>query len=170
MPRVVLLRGDIARQDVDAVVNAANRSLLGGGGVDGAIHSAGGPAILAACRELRRTTWPEGLPTGEAVATTAGDLPARWIIHTVGPVYDRDADPPRALAACHTNALRVADELGARTVAFPAISTGVFGYPVAEAAPVAIEAVRRADTSVQEVRFVLFDGAALAVFRRALDA
>jgi O-acetyl-ADP-ribose deacetylase len=169
MPRVVLLRGDIARQDVDAVVNAANRSLLGGGGVDGAIHSAGGPAILAACRELRRTTWPEGLPTGEAVSTTAGDLPARWIIHTVGPVYDRDADPPRALAACHTNALRVADELGARTVAFPAISTGVFGYPVAEAAPVAIEAVRRADTSVQEVRFVLFDEETLDVFRRSLD-
>jgi O-acetyl-ADP-ribose deacetylase len=169
MPRVVLLRGDIARQDVDAVVNAANRSLLGGGGVDGAIHSAGGPAILAACRELRRTTWPEGLPTGEAVSTTAGDLPARWIIHTVGPVYDRDADPPRALAACHTNALRVADELGARTVAFPAISTGVFGYPVAEAAPVAIEAVRRADASVQEVRFVLFDDETLDVFRRFLD-
>jgi O-acetyl-ADP-ribose deacetylase (regulator of RNase III) len=169
MPRVVLSRGDIARQDVDAVVNAANRSLLGGGGVDGAIHSAGGPAILAACRELRRTTWPDGLPTGEAVATTAGDLPACWIIHTVGPVYDRDADPPRALAACHTNALRVADELGARTVAFPAISTGVFGYPVAEAASVAVAAVRTARSSVQEVRFVLFDEVTLDVFRRALD-
>jgi O-acetyl-ADP-ribose deacetylase (regulator of RNase III) len=168
MPRLLLSRGDIARQDVDAVVNAANRALLGGGGVDGAIHSAGGPAILEACRELRRTTWPDGLPTGEAVATTAGDLPARWVIHTVGPVYARDADPARALAACHTNALRVADELGARTVAFPAISTGVFGYPVAEAAQVAIEAVRATDTSVQEVRFVLFDEPTLEIFRGAI--
>jgi O-acetyl-ADP-ribose deacetylase len=163
------MRGDIVRQDVDAVVNAANRSLLGGGGVDGAIHSAGGPAILEACRQLRRTTWPDGLPTGEAVATTAGDLPASWVIHTVGPAYARDADPPRALTACHTNALRVADELGARTVAFPAISTGVFGYPVAEAAQVAVGAVRAADTSVQEVRFVLFDERTLEVFRAAVD-
>jgi O-acetyl-ADP-ribose deacetylase (regulator of RNase III) len=168
MPRLLLLRGDIVRQDVDAVVNAANRALLGGGGVDGTIHSAGGPAILEACRELRRTTWPDGLPTGEAVATTAGDLPARWVIHTVGPVYARDADPARALAACHTNALRVADELGARTVAFPAISTGVFGYPVAEAAQVAIAAVRGADTSAYEVRFVLFDDVTLEVFRGAI--
>jgi O-acetyl-ADP-ribose deacetylase len=168
MPRLLLLRGDIVRQDVDAVVNAANESLLGGGGVDGTIHSAGGPAILEACLELRRTTWSDGLPTGEAVATTAGDLPARWVIHTVGPVYARDADPARALAACHTNALRVADELGARTVAFPAISTGVFGYPVAEAAQVAIAAVRGADTSAYEVRFVLFDDVTLEVFRGAI--
>ena len=169
MPRLVVLRGDITQQNVDAVVNAANRSLLGGGGVDGAIHRAAGPAILEACRELRRTAWPDGLPTGEAVATTAGDLPASWVIHTVGPVYGRDPDPPRALAACHTNALRVADELGARTVAFPAISTGAFGYPVAEAAPVAVAAVREATTSVEEVRFVLFDEATLEVFRSALD-
>lgn len=150
------------------MVNAANRSLLGGGGVDGAIHHAGGPAILEACREARRTTWPDGLPTGEAIATTAGDLPARWVIHTVGPVYSSDADPPRALAACHTNALRLADELGAPTVAFPAISTGAFGYPVAEAAPIAVAAVRAANTSVDEVRFVLFDEATLEVFRSAL--
>jgi O-acetyl-ADP-ribose deacetylase len=169
MPRLLLSRGDIARQDVDAVVNAANRSLLGGGGVDGAIHSAGGPAILEACRELRRTTWPDGLPTGEAVATTAGDLPARWVIHTVGPVYARDADPARALAACHTNALRVADELGARSVAFPAISTGAFGYPVAEAAQVALDAVRATDTSADEVRFVLFDERTLEMFRAAVE-
>ncbi len=169
MPRIVLLRGDITRQDVDAVVNAANRSLLGGGGVDGAIHRAGGPAILEACRELRRTTWPDGLPTGEAVATTAGTLPARWVIHTVGPVYGRDTDPPRALAACHANALRVADELGARTVAFPAISAGAFGYPVEEAAPVALEVVRDASISTDEVRFVLFDEETLEVFRRAID-
>jgi O-acetyl-ADP-ribose deacetylase (regulator of RNase III) len=164
------MRGDIVRQDVDAVVNAANRSLLGGGGVDGAIHRAGGPAILEACRELRRTTWPDGLPTGEAVATTAGDLPASWVIHTVGPMYARDSDPPRALTACHTSALRVADELGARTVAFPAISTGVFGYPLAQAAQVAVGAVRAADTSVQEVRFVLFDDRTLEVYRATVDA
>ena len=168
MPRLVPVRGDITRENVDAVVNAANRSLLGGGGVDGAIHRAGGGTILEACRELRRTTWPDGLPTGEAVATAAGALPARWVIHTVGPVYARDADPPRALAACHTNALRVADELGARTVAFPAISTGVFGYPVAEAAPAAVAAVRTAHTSVQEVRFVLFDEETFELFRRAI--
>jgi O-acetyl-ADP-ribose deacetylase len=168
MPRIVLLQGDLTRQEVDAVVNAANGSLLGGGGVDGAIHQAGGPAILEACRELRRTTFPHGLPTGEAVATTAGELRARWVIHTVGPVYVLDADPPRALAACHTNALRVADEVGARSVAFPAISTGVFGYPVEEAAPVALAAVAAADTGVEEVRFVLFDEAALETFRAAV--
>jgi len=167
MPRLVLLRGDIPQQEVDAVVNAANSSLLGGGGVDGAIHRRGGPAILEACREVRRTTWPDGLPTGEAVATTGGDLPARWVIHTVGPVYAGSPDPAAELAACHTNALRVADEVGAYTVAFPAISTGVFGYPPPEAAPVALAAVGRATTQVEEVRFVLFDEDTLEVFRAA---
>ena len=168
MPRLVVLRGDITRQEVDAVVNAANASLLGGGGVDGAIHRRGGPAILEACREVRRSTWPDGLPIGEAVATIGGDLPARWVIHTVGPVYTRSPDPPAELAACYTNALRVADEVGARTVAFPAISTGAFGYPAAEAAPVALAAVAGATTEVEEVRFVLFDEATLDVFRAAL--
>jgi O-acetyl-ADP-ribose deacetylase (regulator of RNase III) len=168
MPRIVLLQGDLTQQEVDAVVNAANGSLLGGGGVDGAIHRVGGPAILEACRELRRTTLPDGLPTGEAVATTAGELRARWVIHTVGPVYARDADPPHALAACHTNALRAADELGARTVAFPAISAGAFGYPVEEAGRVALSAIAAADTRVEEVRFVLFDEPALVAFRAAL--
>jgi O-acetyl-ADP-ribose deacetylase (regulator of RNase III) len=170
MPRLVLLRGDITQQEVDAVVNAANGSLLGGGGVDGAIHRRGGPAILEACREVRRTTWPVGLPTGEAVATTGGDLPARWVIHTVGPVYAASPDPASELAACHTNALRVADEVGAHTVAFPAISTGVYGYPPEEAAPVALAAVAGATTEVEEVRFVLFDEDTLEVFRAALDA
>ena len=170
MPRLVLLRGDITQQEVDAVVNAANGSLLGGGGVDGAIHRRGGPAILEACREVRRTTWPDGLPTGEAVATTGGDLPARWVIHTVGPVYAGSPDPAGELASCHTNALRVADEVGARTVAFPAISTGVFGYPPSEAAPVALAAVAGATTEVEEVRFVLFDEDTLEVFRAALEA
>jgi O-acetyl-ADP-ribose deacetylase (regulator of RNase III) len=168
-PRITLARGDITEQNVDAVVNAANSSLLGGGGVDGAIHRKGGPAILEACKEVRRTRFPDGLPTGQAVATTAGELPSRWVIHTVGPVYDRVDQPARLLAACHAEALRVADELGAKTVAFPAISTGVFGYPVEEAASVAVDAVRDAHTLVDEVRFVLFDDAAFDAFHRSLD-
>ena len=167
-PRITLARGDITEQHVDAVVNAANSSLLGGGGVDGAIHRKGGPAILEACKEVRRTRFPNGLPTGQAVATTAGELPSRWVIHTVGPVYERVDEPAQLLAACHVEALRVADELVARTVAFPAISTGVFGYPVEEAASVAIQAVRGARTSVDEVRFVLFDDEAFDAFHRAL--
>ena len=167
MPSIVVLRGDLTEQAVDAVVNAANAGLLGGGGVDGAIHRRGGPAILDACRALRRAGFPDGLPTGEAVATTAGDLPARWVIHTVGPVYAREADPARLLSACHSNALRVADEVGARTVAFPAISTGAYGYQMDEAARVAVAAVAAAPTDVDEVRFVLFDEPAVAAFRRA---
>jgi O-acetyl-ADP-ribose deacetylase (regulator of RNase III) len=167
-PRITLARGDITSQEVDAIVNAANPSLLGGGGVDGAIHRAGGPDILAECTEVRRSRFPDGLPTGQAVATTAGRLPARWVIHTVGPVYAREEDPAGLLASCHTEALRVADELGARAIAFPAISTGVFGYPVEEAATVAIDAVRGARTSVEEVCFVLFGDDAYDAFRRAL--
>jgi O-acetyl-ADP-ribose deacetylase (regulator of RNase III) len=166
--RVTAIRGDITRQRVDAVVNAANSSLLGGGGVDGAIHRAGGPAILEACRALRGTVLPDGLPTGRAVATPAGELPARWVIHTVGPVYSSTQDRSPLLASCHVEALRIADELGARSLAFPAISTGVYGYPVDVAAPVAVGAVRGADTRVDEVRFVLFDDAALAAFSQAL--
>ena len=168
MPEIVLLEGDLTTQEVDAIVNAANSTLLGGGGVDGAIHRAGGPSILAECREIRRTTFPDGLPTGHAVSTGAGDLPARWVIHTVGPIYAASADPVGELASSHTESLRVADELGARTVAFPAISTGVFGYPVDEAAGVAIGAVRGDETSVEEVRFVLFGRGAFAAFERAL--
>ena len=165
--RLVLSLGDITQQDADAIVNAANSSLLGGGGVDGAIHAAGGPAILKACRRLRETQLPGGLPTGQAVATGGGRLRARWVIHTVGPIYARDPDPPASLAACHVSSLRVADELGARVVAFPAISTGVFGYPIDEAAAVAIAAVRGAKTAVEEVRFVLFDRDTHAAFARA---
>jgi O-acetyl-ADP-ribose deacetylase (regulator of RNase III) len=166
MPRIEVVAGDITTQDVDAVVNAANSSLLGGGGVDGAIHRAGGPAVLAACRELRATTLPDGLPTGDAVATTAGDLPATWVIHTVGPIYGTVDDPAALLRSCHVESLRVADEVGARTVAFPAISCGVYGYPLAEAAPIALSTVRGADTRVELVRFVLFGDAALAAFSR----
>jgi O-acetyl-ADP-ribose deacetylase (regulator of RNase III) len=168
MPEIVLVEGDLTTQEVDAIVNAANSTLLGGGGVDGAIHRAGGPSILAECREIRRTTFPEGLPTGRAVATGGGNLPARWVIHTVGPVYAASADPSGELASCFTESLRVADELGVRTVAFPAISTGVFGYPVEEAAGVAIGAVRGAETEVEEVRFVLFGREAFEAFERAL--
>ncbi|HEV8057277.1 MAG TPA: O-acetyl-ADP-ribose deacetylase [Actinomycetota bacterium] len=168
MPEIVLVEGDLTTQEVDAIVNAANSTLLGGGGVDGAIHRAGGPSILAECREIRRTTFPDGLPTGRAVATGGGNLPARWVIHTVGPVYAASADPAGELASSHTESLRVADELGARTVAFPAISTGVFGYPVEEAAGVAIGAVRGAETEVEEARFVLFGREAFGAFEREL--
>ena len=168
MPDIVALEGDITLQEVDAIVNAANGSLMGGGGVDGAIHRAGGPSILAACKEIRRTIYPDGLPTGKAVATMAGDLPARWVIHTVGPVYARERDPAALLDSCHTESLRVADELGARTVAFPAISTGIYGYPIEEAAPVAVDAVRRSTSEVDEVRFVLFGRDAYEAFERAL--
>src|SRR5438034_7950824 len=158
MVRIELVRGDITDERVDAVVNAANSSLLGGGGVDGAIHRRGGSAIRQECREIRRTAHPEGLPTGKAVATSAGNLPARWVIHTVGPVWSAAEDRSALLASCHTEALRVADELGAASVAFPAISTGVFGYPVELAAPTAVAAVHAADTDVELVRFVLFGG------------
>ena len=166
-PGIEIVQGDITEQAVDAVVNAANRSLLGGGGVDGAIHRRGGPAILEACRALRSTTWPDGLPTGRAVATAAGELPARWVIHTVGPIYGSDPDPARSLASCHTESLRVADELGARSIAFPAISTGAYGYPLDEAATAALAAVRGAETDVADVRFVLFDADAHEAFSRA---
>lgn len=168
MPEITLHLGDITRQPVDAVVNAANSSLMGGGGVDGAIHRAGGPAILDECKRIRDEEYPEGLPTGEAVATTAGELTTRWVIHTVGPVYAKSDDRSGLLASCHTESLRVADELGAKSVAFPAISTGVYGYPLEEAAGVALRAVRGADTQVEEVRFVLFDDEAYEAFESAL--
>ena len=170
MPRIVLVRGDITTQEVDAIVNAANSSLMGGGGVDGTIHRKGGPSILEECKRIRHDRYPDGLPTGKAVATTGGALPARWVIHTVGPVYSQRRDQSALLASCHTESLRVADELGARTVAFPAISTGVYGYPLDEAAPVAIRAVKSATTRVDEVRFVLFDERAYRAFEQALAA
>jgi O-acetyl-ADP-ribose deacetylase len=168
-PQISLVRGDITQQAADAIVNAANSSLLGGGGVDGAIHKVGGPAILQECKRLRSERYPDGLPVGEAVSTTAGDLPARWVIHTVGPRYGIDDPAPELLAKCHTSALAVADDLGARSIAFPAISTGVYGYPVSEAADVAIEAVRNTQTSVVELAFVLFGDDAYREFKRALE-
>ncbi|MFJ5550854.1 O-acetyl-ADP-ribose deacetylase [Streptomyces sp. NPDC093225] len=170
MTRLTLVRGDITEQEVDAVVNAANSSLLGGGGVDGAIHRRGGPEILAACRELRASHYGKGLPTGRAVATTAGRLPARWVIHTVGPVYQASGGDPSLLASCYRESLRVADELGARTVAFPAVSTGAYGWPMADAARIAVEAVRGAATDVEEVRFVLFDEPAYQAFAERIGS
>lgn len=167
MTAIVIERGDITEARVDAVVNAANSSLLGGGGVDGAIHRRGGPAILAECERLRAGDLRDGLPTGRAVATTAGDLPARWVIHTVGPVYARGQDRSGLLASAYTESLRVADGLGARTVAFPAISAGVYGWPLADAARIAVTAVRGAGTAVEQVRFVLFSDDVLAAFEAA---
>ncbi|WP_329402415.1 O-acetyl-ADP-ribose deacetylase [Streptomyces melanogenes] len=170
-PEIVLVRGDITEQSVDAVVNAANSSLLGGGGVDGAIHRRGGPEILADCRRLRASHYGKGLPTGQAVATTAGRLPARWVIHTVGPVWQRDEDRSALLASCYRESLRVAGELGARTVAFPAISTGIYGWPLDDGARIAVRTVREAAPaagSVEEVRFVLFDETAYRAFEEAV--
>ena len=163
-----MVRGDITEQQVDAIVNAANSSLMGGGGVDGAIHYRGGPTILEECRALRSGAYPKGLPAGQAVATHAGELPAQWVIHTVGPVYSRSDDRSALLRSCYVESLRVADTLAARTVAFPAISTGAFAWPMGDAARQALAAVQSARTLVREVRFVLFSGEAMAAFRSAL--
>ncbi|MEU5086489.1 O-acetyl-ADP-ribose deacetylase [Streptomyces sp. NPDC021356] len=167
-PALRLVRGDITRQHADALVNAANSSLLGGGGVDGAIHRRGGPAILEECRALRASRYGRGLPIGQAVATTAGALDARWVIHTVGPVYQGPGSDPAPLASCYRESLRVADELGARTVAFPAISTGVYRWPLDDAARVAVQTVRETRTDVEEVTFVLFDDPAYQAFAAQL--
>ncbi|MEU5667456.1 O-acetyl-ADP-ribose deacetylase [Streptomyces longwoodensis] len=166
MTTLTLVQGDITRQSVDAIVNAANSSLLGGGGVDGAIHRRGGPDILAECRRLRASRYGRGLPTGRAVATTAGNLDARWVIHTVGPVWSDTEDRSELLASCYRESLRVADELGAATVAFPAISTGIYGWPLDDGARIAVATVRATDTAVEEVRFILFDERAHAAFAR----
>ncbi|WP_440554971.1 O-acetyl-ADP-ribose deacetylase [Streptomyces sp. SCPE 10] len=168
MTAILLVRGDITRQRADVIVNAANSSLLGGGGVDGAIHRRGGPEILAECRALRASRYGRGLPTGQAVATTAGKLDARWVIHTVGPVYDGPDSDPARLASCYRESLRVADELGARTVVFPAISTGVYRWPMDDAARIAVETVRSTPTAVEEVRFALLDEQAYEAFSRCL--
>jgi O-acetyl-ADP-ribose deacetylase (regulator of RNase III) len=166
--RVVVLVGDITRQDVNSIVNAANSSLMGGGGVDGAIHRAGGPAILEACREVRRTQYPDGLPTGEAVITTAGNLPAQYVIHTVGPVYGQhQGREAELLAACYQHSLRLAANHSLGSSAFPAISTGVFGYPLSEAAVVSSEAITSylaADAQLKEVRLVFFQSHDAAIF------
>ena len=156
----MIVVGDITRQNTDAIVNAANSTLLGGAGVDGAIHSAGGPSILEACREIRRTQYPDGLPTGEAVLTTAGNLPAQFVIHTVGPVYGRHAgSEAQLLAACYQNSLALAVKHSLASIAFPAISTGAFGYPPSEAAAVSSAAVEEfldGNDTLKEVRLIFF--------------
>ncbi|WP_405896231.1 O-acetyl-ADP-ribose deacetylase [Streptomyces sp. NBC_00727] len=168
---VTLVQGDITQQSVDVIVNAANSSLLGGGGVDGAIHRRGGPEILAACRELRASQYGKGLRTGQAVATTAGRLDARWVVHTVGPVWSGTEDRTALLESCYREALHVAAELGARTVAFPAVSTGIYGWPMDDGARIAVRTVlAEAPAPVEEVRFVLFDAYAHREFEQALTA
>jgi O-acetyl-ADP-ribose deacetylase (regulator of RNase III) len=163
--QILLFEGDITSHAADAIVNAANSTLLGGGGVDGAIHRRGGPSILAECSEVRRTRYPDGLPTGQAVATGAGELPADWVIHTVGPVYSTREDRSDLLASCYRESLRVAGEIGARVVAFPAVSAGVYGWPLDDAARIAVTTVRDADTSVAEAHFVLFSRDVFDAFR-----
>ena len=166
--RVRVVLGDITKQDVEAIVNAANSSLLGGGGVDGAIHRAGGPEILAECREIRRTRFPEGLPTGEAVITTGGKLAALYVIHTVGPIYgEHQGNEAELLANCYHNSLTLAVEKNLTSIAFPAISTGVYGYPLPEAAEVAsktIENFLATDRQLKEVRLVFFQARDAEVF------
>jgi O-acetyl-ADP-ribose deacetylase (regulator of RNase III) len=164
--QILLVRGDITEQEVDVVVNAANSGLMGGGGVDGAILRAGGDAQLSARRELRDRIG--SLPTGQAAATDAGDMPARWVVHVVGPVWRANEDRSHLLASCYREALRVADELGARTIAFPAVSAGVYGWPMASAADIAVTTVRSTTTSLEEVRFVVFSDNAHREFTRAL--
>lgn len=162
--RTTVVQGDITEQDVDAVVNAANRAMRGGAGVDGAIHRAGGSAVLEDCR--RR--FPDGLATGEAGWTTAGDLPARWVIHVVGPNRNRGETDRSLLTSCYARALEVADELGARSVAFPLVSAGAYGWPKDDAVAAALEVLRDADTRVEEARIVAFDRETYDLVSRAL--
>ncbi|TMB70097.1 MAG: O-acetyl-ADP-ribose deacetylase [Deltaproteobacteria bacterium] len=158
--RVIIKTGDITKENVDAVVNAANSTLMGGGGVDGAIHRAGGPEIKKECEEIRRTQYPDGLPTGQAVITTAGKMAAKYVIHTVGPVYGRGGkDKAELLAACYRNSLKLAADNKLKTIAFPAISTGVYGYPLDEAAKVSSSEIGKflsGNSSIHEVRLVFF--------------
>lgn len=167
--RVLVVIGDITRQDVTAIVNAANSTLLGGGGVDGAIHRAGGPAILRECREIRKTTYPDGLPTGQAVITTGGNLLAKHVIHTVGPIYGREQErEAELLAACYQNSLLLALQHGITSIAFPSISTGAFGYPKPEAAKIASATIKRfltADQQIEQVRLVFFQPQDARAFR-----
>ncbi|MFJ5230662.1 O-acetyl-ADP-ribose deacetylase [Kitasatospora sp. NPDC088391] len=168
MTQITLVQGDITEQQVDVVVNAANSSLLGGGGVDGAVHRRGGPEILAECRRLRAGHLGKGLAVGTAVATTAGRLPARWVVHTVGPVFRPEDRAARAeqLASCYRESLRIAVGLGARTVAFPAISAGIFGWPLDDAARIALTTAVEVGPDLDEVRFVLFGAESYEAFER----
>ncbi|WP_402464000.1 O-acetyl-ADP-ribose deacetylase [Isoptericola aurantiacus] len=166
-------QGDITTAQVDAVVNAANSTLLGGGGVDGAIHTAAGPRLLEACEELRRTTLPDGLGVGDAVVTPGFDLPAAWVVHTVGPNRHRGETDPDLLTSCFRQSLGVAADAKSRTVAFPAVSAGAYGWDADDVARIALEAVRAWDdenpAAIDAVRFVLFSAGVLGAFERALE-
>lgn len=172
--RIELVQGDITTRAVDAIVNAANSSLLGGGGVDGAIHRAAGPGLLEACREIRRTELPDGLPVGAAVATPGFELPARWVIHTVGPNRHAGQTDPALLAACFRESLRVAASLGAASVAFPAVSAGVYGWDARQVAETAFDAVSsyaasEPESGIEVVEFVLFSAGMVEVFRKVRE-
>jgi O-acetyl-ADP-ribose deacetylase (regulator of RNase III) len=161
---VTVVQGDITQQQVDAVVNAANRAMRGGGGVDGAIHAAGGPAVLEDC--VRR--FPRGLGTGQAGWTTAGEMAARWVIHVVGPNHRAGETDRGLLVACYAHALAVADELGARTVAFPLVSAGIYGWPLGDAVDAAVETLRASPTEVEEARLVAFGASTYDAIRQRL--
>lgn len=165
---VQIVKGDITKVQADAIVNAANSKLLGGGGVDGAIHRAAGKQLWEECKQLRETTFKDGLPAGQAVATDGYNLPARWVIHTVGPVFAKKTDRSDILASCYRESLRVADEIGATSVAFPAISAGIYGWPMDNATEIAVRTVQEADTSVETVIFVPFSDDAEEMFYEAL--
>jgi O-acetyl-ADP-ribose deacetylase (regulator of RNase III) len=168
--KIDLIAGDITTQQVDAIVNAANHQLLGGGGVDGAIHRAGGKAILDECKRIRRERYPDGLPTGESVATTAGRLPARWVIHTVGPTWAKTKDKSDLLRSCYTTSLAVADGLGATSMAFPLISSGIYRWPKDDAVRQALQALRTAETAVANVTLVLFNESTLEIAKQVAGA
>ncbi len=171
MMRIEACTGDLTKQQVDAIVNAANSTLLGGGGVDGAIHAAAGPRLLEACRRVRRTRYPDGLPVGDAVATDAFELPCQWVIHTVGPNAHRGQTDPALLFAAFSRSLDVAAELGATSIAFPAISAGAYGWPADDVARIGVAAARaHLPSTVSLVRFVLFSDRLRTAFDRALAA
>ena len=172
LTRINLVQGDITKEQVDAITNAANEKLAGGGGVDGAIHRAGGPEIMKECDEIRARQG--GCPTGQAVITTGGDLPAQYVIHTVGPIWrGGSANEPALLASCYRESLALALRHGLGTVAFPSISTGIYGYPTPKAAVVALNTVKEfveAHQGIEEVRFILFDDATYQCFKDALSS
>lgn len=172
MDRILIKTGDITKENVCAIVNAANSSLLGGGGVDGAIHRAGGPQILEACKEVRKNEYPEGLPTGESVATIAGNLPSSYVIHTVGPIYHQCGEScDELLASCYINSLMLADKLECKKVAFPAISTGIYGYPKEKAAHIAYKAVKHFldEKNDMEVHFVFHNNEDKEIFVKTIQ-
>ena len=164
--KIQLIKGDITTVEVDAIANAANHTLLGGGGVDGAIHRRGGKAILEECKRIRAEQYPDGLPTGQSVATTAGNLPARWVIHTVGPVFAKTKDHSDQLRSCYSTSVAIADGLGAATIAYPLISSGIYRWPKDDAIRQALQVLRTADTGLEQATLVLFDDATLTLAER----